>query len=380
MKTIEVNGVKYDLQEANGVKYYQDWERTEGSICMVEPKTMKRFRELNSSHPNSDHYGVFFAFGTEQFEEGRNRLIEKGYIKEGEKVCDAGMGMYGTESEIDRYLDFYKERARKIKEECNPQEVYFYEWNNHECMFTNDDDALECIVSTFGAEVAHTIHRVHAGTATNILAPLTERDKHLKEYEHTLMMLSRMQFDMEGFFNEGGDCRRRRPDCLWGGCVKREIKEMRDLYNKLPDDIKDASCMTLDEIENYCRRLEEWAQEEFSKPEYDPTPRTERKDFPDEILLDESLYYYDDEGNMQKPTHVWFSHDSRRWHQDERCVHGMAMTSYLGKNGTTLTKVYYIDSEHWFTKTQYRRTDLCDVSALYDSNPLHPRLYGFYHE
>ena len=375
-----INGVEQAVKTANGVKYYQDWDRTEGGICVVNAKTLKRYRELRSEQPKSEQYGVFFAFNKEQFEQGYKGIVARGFLKDGEKVCDAGNGIYGTESEIDRFLRFYEERVEQIAKECNPQEVYFEEWNNHECMFTNDDDAMECIINTFGKEVSHTIYRVHAGTPTNVLAPLTQRDEHLKQYEHTLMMLGRMKFDMEGFFNEGLDCRRRRPDCLWGGCVKREMKKMRELYRELPDDIKNASCMTHDEIEDYCRRLEAWATEEFSKPEYDPVPRTKREDFPEEIELDGPLFYTDDDGKLQKPTHIWFSNDSRRWHWDERHVHGRAMTSYLGKHGTTLTEVFYIDSDHGFLHKNYCRKDLCNVSCKVRQDGWKWKLCEFYYE
>ena len=372
-----INGVKQTVKTANGVKYYQDFDRTEGAICMVEPKTINRYWEIKNEQPKSELYGVFFAFGDKQFEEGRKRLIEKGYLKEGDKVCSVGAGMYGTESEIDRYFAFYRGRAKKIKAECNPQEVYFSEWNNHECMFTNDDNALKCIVETFGKEVAHTICRVYEGTPTNVLAPLTQRDEHLGQHEHTLMMLGRMKFDMEGFFNEG-DCRYQRPDCLWGSNVKREMQEMRDLYRKLPDDIKDASCLSREEIEDYCKRLEAWAEAEFAKPEYDPVPRTALEDLPEEIEMDETLYYMDDEGNLQKPDSIWFSHDSRRRHQDKSKVHGRAMTSYLGKKGTTLTPVFYYGNS--MTREYLRRNDLCDVSCKVVKGRFYPILCNFHYE
>ena len=354
---------------------------------MLNAKTINRYHELKAAHPKMEDYGVFFAFGDKQFEEGRQQLIAKGYLKEGEKVCSAGMGMYGTKVEIDRYLDFYAERAKKITEECNPQEVYFYECNNHECMITHDDDeVVKIIADYFGKEAAHKIVRHYGGTATNVLVPLTERDEHLQQYEHTLMMLSRLKFDCEGFFNEGRDCRRRRPDCLWGGCVEREMQEMRKLYRELPDDIKDASPMSHEEIENYCKRFEEWAAEEFSKPKYDPHPRTKREDMPKEIFLDEKLYYTDDEGKLQVPDNVWFSCDSRRWHSDERKCHGRAYTSYLGKHGTTLTPVFTIDSDAGFRHRQLVREDLCDVSCKYSYTPwikgvgVGSRCYDFFYE
>lgn len=379
MATITVDGIKYELKEANGVKYYRDWERTEGGICVVGAKTLKRYHQLTSEHPDSEKYGIFFAFGTDRFEEGKAMLIRKGYIKEGDKIVSAGMGMYGTRAEIDRYLKFYDERHERIAKECNPQEVYFSEWNNHECMFTNDDEALKCIVSTFGKETAHKIVRVCPGTPTNVLAPLTTRDEHLQQYEHQLMMLGRFDFDLDGFFSEG-DCRHNRPDCLWGGSIQRFMQEVRKTYDELPDDIKDASCLSKEQIEQYAKRLIKWADEEFEKPEYNPVPHTPSCVYAElDCEIDGRLLYKDDDGKWQQPDHIWFSHDSRRCHQNADEVHGRAFTSYLGKHGTTLARVY-ISNWRSLNYVPYRRDDLCDVSCRYKYEPLHNRLYDFHHE
>lgn len=81
------------------------------------------------------------------------------------------------------------------------------------------------------------------------------------------------------------------------------------------------------------------------------------------------LYYIDDDGNKRTPSRVWFSCDSRNWHQNESLVHGRACTSYFGKNGTCLTPVYLPDG------TRYR-VDLCDVTAYYKDGVL----YDFYRE
>jgi histidinol phosphatase-like enzyme len=76
---------------------------------------------------------------------------------------------------------------------------------------------------------------------------------------------------------------------------------------------------------------------------------------------------------------VWFSCDSRRWHCDERKTHGRAYTSYLGKNGTTLTPVYVLGDR----LVPYERKDLCDVSCKYErkfQQGYLARLYDFYYE
>lgn len=363
-----------NYKTANGVRYtYSE----SGAIRMIAPKTISRYTELKEEQPKSEDYGVFFAFNEKQFEEGRQLLIARGYLKEGEKVCSTDIGMYGKREDIHRFLAFYDERSKLIAKECNPQEVYFYEWNNHECMVSYDDDeVVKIIIDYFGPEVAHKLHRLHPGTPTNVLAPLTERDRHLGEYRHTLDMLGRLAYDCYNFFNPNSCCYHRATE-LWGGCVKSEVDEMRKLYNQLPDDIKDASPMTKEELDGYCKDMEAWADEEFDKPEYNPVQRTRREDLPAEIVLTESLYYTDDEGHLQKAKTVWFSSDSRRFHQDERRLHGYAYTSYLGKHGTTLTPVYVLSPT---VRHQFRRDDLCDVSCKVEKDGWMTKLCDFYYE
>ena len=57
---------------------------------------------------------------------------------------------------------FYDDSRAAIPKECDPQEVYFYEYNNHECMIAWDGDkeAYDLIVGYWGEEVAKTIERL----------------------------------------------------------------------------------------------------------------------------------------------------------------------------------------------------------------------------
>ena len=79
-------------------------------------------------------------------------------------LVGGGTGLIGTQEGITDYLKQYDEPERRIKEECNPQEVYFYEYNNHECMIAwdGDLDAIKIIIARWGVEVAKTIKRFNA--------------------------------------------------------------------------------------------------------------------------------------------------------------------------------------------------------------------------
>lgn len=145
----------------SGLQYYRDWER-EGHIEMVNAKTIDRYKELTDQHPDASQYGVFFAFSTEQFKSGYASLVERGYIKDGDKVFSARLGLFGKREEITRFYSFYDQREKLIKAECNPQEVYFYEYNNHECMFSydGDEDAVKVVSDIWGKEEIKKLRRI----------------------------------------------------------------------------------------------------------------------------------------------------------------------------------------------------------------------------
>ena len=127
------------------LRYYRDWDNYEGGVVMLNAQTIKRYRQIRNTHPDADKYGVFFAFSDKQFNEGYNRLVRLGHIKKGDKIMhDKNTGAFGTKEGLDGFFKFYDDNLAQIPKECDPQEVYFYEYNNHECMFSWDGD-LEAI-------------------------------------------------------------------------------------------------------------------------------------------------------------------------------------------------------------------------------------------
>ncbi len=143
--------------------YYRDWDMYDGGIVMMDARTIRKYKELLNMSPDGDECGVFFAFSNEQFNKGYKRLIELGHIKEGDKICqDSVTGMYGTGRGITRFHEFYANRDKEIKNTCDPQEVYFYEWNNYETMYSWDGDteAMRTVIHLFGIDAARGIYRV----------------------------------------------------------------------------------------------------------------------------------------------------------------------------------------------------------------------------
>lgn len=139
-------------------RIYQDWDH-EGSLVIRKPKTLATYRKLTNSRNELplSHFNMFAAFNKEQFEEG---MREAG-IKDGEKVCSLGAGVYGKREGIDRWIAYQKDKNSEIRHQCDHQEVYVYEYNNHECMFDFDGDrvAVEHIINIFGEEAAKKLKR-----------------------------------------------------------------------------------------------------------------------------------------------------------------------------------------------------------------------------
>lgn len=137
---------------------YKDWD-CEGSIAMVNSKTIDRYNEIKNEQFDFEKHGAFFAFSQEQFDEQKKALIKKGYLKESDKLYRGKLGMIGPKEAMIAFEKFADEQAAKIAKECDPQEVYIYEWNNHECMFGNEESAYYLIAAYFGDERASKIKR-----------------------------------------------------------------------------------------------------------------------------------------------------------------------------------------------------------------------------
>jgi hypothetical protein len=114
---------------------------------------VKKYVEIKNKQP--ELFECFFAFSLEQFEEGK----KKAGIGD-KKILSGGHGLYGTQEGIKKLLDDYANIDIEIAKQCEPQEVYAYEWYNHECSITNDDEQpMNIVVRIFGKEKAKTVKR-----------------------------------------------------------------------------------------------------------------------------------------------------------------------------------------------------------------------------
>lgn len=157
-KVLTIQTTKGELQ------YYRDWDNYEGGVVMLNAQTIKRYKQIKDTHPDCDKYGVFFAFNKEQFAKGVAHLKELGFINDESELQQSKSGIIGTHDSIKNFLRFYYERDEAIPKECDPQEVYFYEYNNYESMYAwdGDEEAIKVIIEFWGADVAKKIKRFNA--------------------------------------------------------------------------------------------------------------------------------------------------------------------------------------------------------------------------
>ena len=153
---------------ANGVAYHLDWEM-EGHIVIEQPKTVKIYHKLKyDNQPPAGEY--FWAFDMEQFKQHL-----KAKHLEDKKLCRVGYGLYGTREGIEALEAYYTSVRERIRTECDPQEVYFYECNNHEYMYNwdGDEEAIKLILDYWGEDVARGIKRIKANYT---IEEIKERD------------------------------------------------------------------------------------------------------------------------------------------------------------------------------------------------------------
>ena len=121
----------------------------------------KSLRDELSTTPKGFEDEIFFAFSDEQFERGISKLPEDAQSL---KVYSFGAGCFGTERAIKALFARDNNIYKRIKHECDPQEVYYYEYNNHECCidWDGDSEAIYKVMRYFGDDVAHTVKRDRA--------------------------------------------------------------------------------------------------------------------------------------------------------------------------------------------------------------------------
>lgn len=138
---------------ASGFEFYQDFEDSEGMLTWKHAKTLDRYHELKDKQRNFSDPCMFYAFSNEQYEQGEK--IAKQHMQPGEEILRGRYGMFATQAAYNRWVKHVTECDQRIKAECDPQEVYCYEYNNYECCISweGDEEAIKVVRAIFGEDV-----------------------------------------------------------------------------------------------------------------------------------------------------------------------------------------------------------------------------------
>lgn len=200
------------------LKHYRDWN-CDGAIQMENVMTLKHYHEIKEEtyNVNLENYDCFYAFNREQLEEGLKRI---GKTKD--QIYKYGNGLFGTHDGYTRYMNYLEQTDERIKNECDPQEVYFYEFNNHECMidYEGDTAAIELVMNIFGDEIAQTLTRYN------------------KKYSYEQLKLRKTEVNITGLWFDTEDAV---PPYMWfsdtdGKAYCHYDNALRPVYNALDDD------------------------------------------------------------------------------------------------------------------------------------------------
>lgn len=139
--------------------FKQNWDN-DGIMEWENAKTIDRYKELVDSRNRIKltTFDCFIAFSDKQFKEGVDSIRP---LSDGEKLISFCPGGYGTSDGVDRLIEYYDGIREQIISECDPQEVYCYEYNNYEsCInYDGDKEAIKLIADYWGLDVARTINR-----------------------------------------------------------------------------------------------------------------------------------------------------------------------------------------------------------------------------
>lgn len=130
--------------------FERDIER-DGYLILKNAKTLDLYHELRDKQRNVPT-NCFYAFSTEQFKQGLATLKSKGLFRENESLGRTRMGLFGYRDWLDSLFSEIDRIDKEMADKCDINEIYCFEYNNHECMYSDDSLAYSTVVAIFGIE------------------------------------------------------------------------------------------------------------------------------------------------------------------------------------------------------------------------------------
>lgn len=134
----------------------RNWD-CDGMLTIQDDQTLKAYQAIRKEQYEHVHPETCWEFS--DIKKVFAKL--KPLMKEGEKIIQFANGGFATPKGWEMMKAYWKSIDERIRKECDPQEVYFYEFNNYESAINweGDTDAIEIILRIYGPDVARTIKR-----------------------------------------------------------------------------------------------------------------------------------------------------------------------------------------------------------------------------
>ena len=134
----------------------RNWD-CDGMLTIQNDQTLKTYQAIRKEQYEHVHPETCWEFS--DIKKVFAKL--KPLMKEGEKIIQFANGGFATPKGWEMMKAFWKSIDERIRTECDPQEVYYYEYNNHESAinFEGDTDAIQIIIDIWGADIARKIKR-----------------------------------------------------------------------------------------------------------------------------------------------------------------------------------------------------------------------------
>ena len=118
---------------------------------------MKTYHQIKKEHEDKynkimEDAGVFWAFSTEQFKKGIEKIKASGHLLEGEKVTRIPAGGFCPSKNINKMLEDLQEadkiQRKELREAKEQKEsAILYELNNYECFYAGNN--IETVADLF---------------------------------------------------------------------------------------------------------------------------------------------------------------------------------------------------------------------------------------
>ena len=108
-----------------------------------------KYTELKDEYSKYHNDGIEYVFGQDQW---RDYLKRHNLTEEQAKatLIGDGFGGIGTKEAFKARDEYFDSVTKKISEQCNPDEIFEYEYWNHECGYTGDwSEALKITKAYF---------------------------------------------------------------------------------------------------------------------------------------------------------------------------------------------------------------------------------------